>query len=209
MRGHQFQDKLYKDFKEYLDKVISDEDFVTHLLQQTTIEKIQKKQILYPNQTEGSFVYFLYTGMIWTFYIVDGKSEKKLTDYLFYTMGDLICPEYTLSENSDSIHRIYQAIEDSVLLKISIADWQKLLGENKQLLDYYTQTVMDELNWHKQIREMRSLNVTERYQWLKKCYPALSNLKKCYLMPLLDISSTSYKNIENKRKMEEYRGNYD
>lgn len=191
--------KIYTDMKACLCQIIDDKEFAAQFLEKTSIVELKRKTILYKSGTVQDSLYILYTGMVWTFNIVNKKSaktpEKKLTDAMYYNMGDLIRLDYSFDTFESRGDTTYQAVQDSILLKISIDDWNELFKHNNYLLIYYTQALMNDLNWHKQLREMRYLKIMERYNWLKNNYPDLCTLKKCYMLPLLDISSSSYKNM--------------
>lgn len=201
MRKHDYrQAKIYSDIRPKLKQILKDDDLVKQLLGKTKILKFKKNTNLNPDKSEQDSIYILYTGMIHVCTVLEGTQPKNLTDCLFFKIGDLIRLDYSLDNTPPLTKKTYQAIRDSILLRISIQDWNELSKKYTQLISYYRLTIINEHMWHKQLRNMRFLNVMDRYYWLENHYPELCSLERRHLLSLLDISLSSYKNIKKELK---------
>lgn len=193
-----WQANIRSDMKHCLKQIIKDENLITQILEKSKIIKIKKNKVLTPDKSKQDSLYILHTGMIHVYTSIDGVQTKNITDCLFYKMGELIRLDYSAADIHPKTQKTYQAIKDCILLQISTRDWNELYTKYNDLVYYYRLTITNEHAWHKQLRDMRFLNVSDRYNWLKTDYPELCDLERRHLLSLLDISLSSYKNLKKK-----------
>ncbi len=157
--------------------------------------RLKNKDYLERQGEKPEYISIIIEGIFRAFYLTESGDEKTI---VFRGPGKLLSTYSSFIDEKSSKFSI-QALEDSIVLCISIEDFRKLIDENsfwqKIAGEYYTRLFIEK---EKREHSLLSEDARTRYENFLKDYPELINrINHYYIASYLGISNVSLSRIRN------------
>lgn len=168
------------------------ETTIGKLLDVATEIRVGKKQFIVEQGKKTNNLFFIIEGLFRGVLVRDGQEETLL----FATTGDPFTAIHSMA-NSEPAPFSWQALEDSTVLAINFADFNRLLRTEPDLHWWWSNALLDQLY----VLERRYVwignkNATQRYETLLKIRPEIINrIPVKYIAQYLNIKPETLSRI--------------
>lgn len=157
---------------------------------------IKKNDFLLREGDKPKNISFVISGLFRAFYLTKNGEEKTI---VFRSEGRVLSAYSSFVKNETSKFSI-QALEDSIVLFLSIQDFNKILNEDKfwqvNMTKYYMDIFIEK---EKRERELLSDDAQTRYLTFLDDYPGLEDrINHYYISSYLGISNVTLSRIRSK-----------
>ena len=164
MNTREVVETMYRDVYQ-----VSDPILLKQLVDASHEWQVSKKCTLLHTGGIPEYLFFLIKGVVRGFFL--DREGKDITDCLFSNFGSAIWPNKSLNEPA----RInLEAISDCIVLKLSVADIQRLIPQFPEMMMIYNRLLEHSLFYHWELKTMMyQCTAQERYEWFLKKYPGI------------------------------------
>ena len=148
---------------------VSDPILLKQLVDASHEWQVSKKCTLLHTGGIPEYLFFLIKGVVRGFFL--DREGKDITDCLFSNFGSAIWPSMSLN---DAARINLEAISDCIVLKLSVADIQRLMPQFPEMMMIYNRLLEHSLFYHWELKTMMyQCTAQERYEWFLKKYPGI------------------------------------
>lgn len=148
---------------------VSDPILLKKLVDASHEWQVPKKCTLLHTGGIPEYLFFLIKGIVRGFFL--DREGKDITDCLFSDFGSAIWPSMSLN---DAARINLEAISDCIVLKLSVADIQRLMPQFPEMMMIYNRLLEHSLFYHWELKTMMyQCTAQERYEWFLKKYPGI------------------------------------
>lgn len=160
------------------------------LAENAEVHTYKAKEMVALQGAPQKYIYFLISGIIRSYVIrPDGR---ELTNSFRLIHGEPFVVALLLEENDKTVEWI-QVLEDAAVATVPISVFKRLKDESSCFSQMTVKALTESFEQHYELSKIRSLSVSERYQWLHKKYPELEKrVQKQYLASFLDMDKAVY-----------------
>lgn len=144
------------------------DELVRELSEAAVLEQVKRGKLLVEISEPPSSVFFFIEGVI-RGYIVD-EAGREMTDCFAYEFGDVIvgCNGFS----GPSLIN-FETLTDCTVLRIPYAILAQMLQSYPEMLLMYSNSLIEALNRHWQIKRVLYQPAMQRYLWFLETYPGL------------------------------------
>ncbi len=149
-------------------------------------EHFKKSEILIHENDQVNYVYFIVSGLLKLFYTDRDAKEHIIS----FSMEDWWETDYLAFYSQSKATQSLQCLEDTVVLKLSFDNYQKLLTEVPSMTDFFLKKAIGgHISNQRRILSLMNMNARERYEQFLKYYPSLvRRIPKTVLAAYLGLS---------------------
>lgn len=164
MNTREVVETMYRDVYQ-----VSDPMLLKQLVDASHEWQVAKKCTLLHTGGIPEYLFFLIKGVVRGFFL--DREGKDITDCLFSNFGSAIWPSMSLN---DAARINLEAISDCIVLKLSVADIQRLMPQFPEMMMIYNRLLEHSLFYHWELKTMMyQCTAQERYEWFLKKYPGI------------------------------------
>ena len=164
MNTREVVETMYRDVYQ-----VSDPMLLKQLVDASHEWQVAKKCTLLHTGGIPEYLFFLIKGVVRGFFL--DREGKNITDCLFSKFGSAIWPSMSLN---DAARINLEAISDCIVLKLSVADIQRLMPQFPEMMMIYNRLLEHSLFYHWELKTMMyQCTAQERYEWFLKKYPGI------------------------------------
>ena len=164
MNTREVVETMYRDVYQ-----VSDPILLKQLVDASHEWQVAKKCTLLHTGGIPEYLFFLLKGVVRGFFL--DREGKDITDCLFSNFGSAIWPSMSLN---DAARINLEAISDCIVLKLSVADIQRLIPQFPEMMMIYNRLLEHSLFYHWELKTMMyQCTAQERYEWFLKKYPGI------------------------------------
>lgn len=164
MNTREVVETMYRDVYQ-----VSDPILLKQLVDASHEWQVSKKCTLLHTGGIPEYLFFLIKGVVRGFFL--DREGKDITDCLFSNFGSAIWPSMSLN---DAARINLEAISDCIVLKLSVADIQRLIPQFPEMMMIYNRLLEHSLFYHWELKTMMyQCTAQERYEWFLKKYPGI------------------------------------
>lgn len=164
-----------------------------------TEQRFKKREMIIRENDEIIYVYFIISGLVKLFFNdSDGKEH-----IISFAMEDWWETDYAAFYTQSKATQSLQCLEDTLVLKLSFDDYQKLLIEVPKMTDFFLKKAIGgHISNQRRILSLMTMSARERYEQFLKYYPTLiQRLPKTVLSAYLGLSRETLSRLYNESNL--------
>lgn len=149
-------------------------------------QHFKKREMIISENDQVDHVYFIISGLLKLFY-TDTEAKEHI---ISFSMEDWWESDYAAFYTQTKATQSLQCLEDTLVLKLSFDNYQRLLTEVPKMTDFFLKKAIGgHISNQRRILSLMTMSAKERYEQFLRYYPILiQRLPKTVLAAYLGVS---------------------